>query len=54
VIAGSTDPATPPADGKLIAGSIEGAKYVELDAAHLSNWERVAQFGEAVKDFMLG
>ncbi len=53
VIAGSTDPATPPADGKLIAGSIAGAKYVELEAAHLSNRERVEEFGTAVRDFML-
>ena len=53
VIAGSTDPATPPADGKLIAGSIAGAKYVELDAAHLSNWERVEEFGAAVGEFLL-
>ena len=53
VIAGSTDPATPPADGKLIADSIGGAKYLELEAAHLSNWEQVEEFGNAVKEFML-
>jgi 3-oxoadipate enol-lactonase len=53
VISGSKDPATPPADGKLIAGSIVGAKYVDLDAAHLSNWEQVEAFGVAVKEFML-
>ena len=53
VISGSTDPATPPADGKLIADSIGSAKYVELDAAHLSNWEQVEKFGVAVKEFML-
>ena len=53
VIAGSTDPATPPADGKLIAGSIGGAQYLELEAAHLSNRECVEEFGSAVKGFML-
>lgn len=53
VISGSTDPATPPADGKLIAGGIAGAKYVELEAAHLSNWEQVAEFGTAIAQFML-
>jgi len=53
VIAGSTDPATPPSDGKLIADGIAGAKYVEFDAAHLSNRECVEEFGTAVKDFLL-
>lgn len=53
VIAGATDPATPPADGKVIADSIAGAAYVELEAAHLSNRERVDEFGMAVKNFIL-
>ncbi len=53
VIAGSSDPATPPADGKAIADSIDGAKYIELEAAHLSNWECVEEFGNAIKEFLL-
>jgi 3-oxoadipate enol-lactonase len=39
VIAGTQDLATPPQDSELVADRIAGARYVELDAAHLSNWE---------------
>jgi 3-oxoadipate enol-lactonase len=44
VIAGGKDPATPPAEGRFIAGRIAGAQYVELDTAHLSNLEASAKF----------
>ena len=33
------DPATPPADGRFLADAIPGARYVELEAAHLSSLE---------------
>jgi 3-oxoadipate enol-lactonase len=39
VIAGTHDLSTPPQDSELVADRIAGARYVELDAAHLSNWE---------------
>ena len=52
VIAGSLDPATPPADGRLLAASIPGARYLELEAAHLSNIEQTAAFNEAVLQFL--
>jgi 3-oxoadipate enol-lactonase len=39
VIGGTQDLATPPQDSKLVAERIQGARYVELDAAHLSSWE---------------
>lgn len=48
VIAGAQDRATPPADGKQLAESLPGAKYVELDAAHLSNVEAHSQFTDAL------
>lgn len=53
VIAGSHDPATPPKDGQLIAQSIPHARYVELDAAHLSNYEQPERFSASLCDFLL-
>ncbi|MFL6719251.1 MAG: alpha/beta fold hydrolase, partial [Burkholderiaceae bacterium] len=52
VISGSHDLATPPADGRAAADAIPGARYVELDAAHLSNWEQPEQFTTALLDFL--
>jgi 3-oxoadipate enol-lactonase len=50
VIAGSKDSATPPADGRFIAEQISGARYVELEAAHLSNIEASVRFtGELIR-----
>jgi 3-oxoadipate enol-lactonase len=52
VIAGSHDKSTPPQDGQFVAQQIPGARYLELDAAHLSNWEQADQFTTAVIDFL--
>jgi 3-oxoadipate enol-lactonase len=52
VITGTHDPATPAADGALLAGAIAGAGLVELDAAHLSNLERPEAFTDAVLAFL--
>lgn len=52
VIAGTFDPATPPAMGQSIATSIQGARYVELSAAHLSNIEAAATFNDVVGHFL--
>jgi 3-oxoadipate enol-lactonase/4-carboxymuconolactone decarboxylase len=52
VIAGSHDPATPPAMGRFLASNIAGARYVELPAAHLSNIEAEAQFNAALQAFL--
>ncbi|MBY4899233.1 3-oxoadipate enol-lactonase [Cupriavidus sp. AU9028] len=52
VIAGKHDAATTPAQGRALAEGIKGAHYVELDAAHLSNWERPAEFTAALLDFI--
>jgi 3-oxoadipate enol-lactonase len=53
VIAGNLDPATPPAMGRTIADAIDGARFVELLAAHLSNIEAPDAFNAAVLDFLL-
>ncbi|HVO57187.1 MAG TPA: 3-oxoadipate enol-lactonase [Dongiaceae bacterium] len=52
VISGAHDPATPPADGRFIAERIAGARYVELDAAHLSNVEQADAFTREVISFL--
>lgn len=52
VIAGTHDAATPPADGRLIADRIAGARYVELPAAHLSNIEAARDFTAALLNFL--
>jgi 3-oxoadipate enol-lactonase len=52
VIAGRHDLATSPEQGRLIADTIPGARFLELDAAHLSNIEAEAAFTHALLDFL--
>ncbi len=52
VIAGAHDPATPAADGRFLVEKIPGARYVELDAAHLSNIEDGQRFTAEVSAFL--
>ncbi len=52
VLVGANDPATTPADGAAIHAAIRSSEIVTLDAAHLSNIERPAQFTAAVLDFL--
>jgi 3-oxoadipate enol-lactonase len=52
VIAGTHDKATPPEDGRMAALRIPGATYVELGAAHLSNWEVAQSFTGHVVGFL--
>jgi 3-oxoadipate enol-lactonase len=52
VIAGAHDLATPPADGRFLAEHIQGARYVELPAAHLSNIEAAPEFTAALTEFL--
>jgi 3-oxoadipate enol-lactonase len=52
VIAGAKDSATPPADGRFISERIAGARYAELDAAHLSNIEAAGRFTEVLLQFL--
>jgi len=53
VVAGTHDGSTPPELGRAVAAAIAGARYVELDAAHLSNWEQAEAFNSAVLSFLL-
>jgi 3-oxoadipate enol-lactonase len=52
VISGSHDRSTSPADGRFLSEHIPGAKYFELDAAHLSNIESAQNFTETMLQFM--
>jgi 3-oxoadipate enol-lactonase len=52
VIAGSDDPVTTPADGRFLAEAISGARYVELQAAHLSNVEAADAFNAILLEFL--
>ena len=52
VVAGAHDPSTPPSLGRDIADAVPGARYVELDAAHLSNLEQAGAFNAAVLRFL--
>jgi len=51
-IAGLHDAATPVDDLRFITERIAGSRLVTLDAAHLSNVERHAEFTAAVADFL--
>jgi 3-oxoadipate enol-lactonase len=52
VISGAHDPATPPADGRFLAQQIPGARYAELNAAHLSNIEDHDHFNPELTAFL--
>jgi 3-oxoadipate enol-lactonase len=52
VIVGAQDPATPPAQGELIASQIKGAKLVSLNAAHIANMEQPKLYTETVLNFL--
>jgi len=52
VIAGAHDPATPPDGGRFLAQQIPGARYVELNAAHLSNIEAQDRFNIELAAFL--
>ena len=52
VISGAHDPATTPADGHFLADHIPGARYVELNAAHLCNIEDADAFTLTVCSFL--
>jgi 3-oxoadipate enol-lactonase len=52
VISGAHDPATPPADGRFLAQQIPGARFVELNAAHLSNIEAQDRLNNEVAAFL--
>ena len=53
VISSTHDLAATPAQGRELAAAIPGARYVELDTSHISNWERPEDFNRAVLGFLL-
>jgi 3-oxoadipate enol-lactonase len=52
VISGAHDPGTPPSDGRFLAQQIPGARYAELNAAHLSNIEDQDGFSKELATFL--
>jgi 3-oxoadipate enol-lactonase len=52
VIAGRHDTSTPPEAGRFVADKIKGARFVELNAAHLSNWEVAQAFTSQLVSFL--
>ena len=52
LISGAHDPSTTPADGRFLADHIRGARYVELNGAHLCNVEDAALFTQKVVAFL--
>jgi 3-oxoadipate enol-lactonase len=52
LISGMHDPATTPAMMELMRERIKGAKWLSLDAAHISNIEQADAFTRAMKDFL--
>jgi pimeloyl-ACP methyl ester carboxylesterase len=52
VITGAKDPVTPPPEARYIVERVAGAKYAELDAAHLSNVEAAERFTQALAQFL--
>jgi 3-oxoadipate enol-lactonase len=52
VIVGTHDAATPPADGRFLAERIPGARWFDLEAAHLSNIEAAPAFDAALASFL--
>jgi 3-oxoadipate enol-lactonase len=53
VIAGTHDVSTTPANARFLVERIAGARYVELDAAHLSNIGASEQFTDTVLKFLI-
>jgi len=51
IISATHDVSTPPVDGRFLADRISDARYIELDAAHVSNIEAPDQFTAALLEF---
>ena len=52
ILAGTHDVVTTPEDHRYLAERIDGARYVELPAPHISNLERPVEFTQAHVDFL--
>lgn len=53
IITGTHDPATTVADGRYLEKEIQGARFAELDASHLSNIEACDRFNAELSAFLL-
>lgn len=53
VISGTHDLAATPAQGRELAEAVQGGRYVELNASHISNVELTDEFNKAVLNFLL-
>lgn len=53
VMGGRYDRTISPAQTRQMADHIQGARYVELNAAHLMNWEVAQSYTTHMKDFLL-
>ncbi|MFB4303079.1 alpha/beta fold hydrolase [Actinomadura sp. NTSP31] len=54
VLVGEHDAVCPPAESRLIAGAVPGARYAEIPGAgHLAHQERPEAFAAAVRDFLV-
>lgn len=53
VIAGTHDLAATPQQGRELAGAIPGARFVELNTSHISNWEQPEAFTRELVDFLV-
>jgi 3-oxoadipate enol-lactonase len=54
VLSATHDPAAPPSDGHFLADRISGARYLELNASHISCIEDSEQFTREVLSFLAG
>ena len=54
VLGGRFDKTTSPAQSRQLAEHIHHARYTELNAAHLMNWEVAQSYTTLVKDFLSG
>jgi 3-oxoadipate enol-lactonase len=52
VVGGAHDPVIPAPDVRYLVDTIPGAKFVELDASHLSNVEAADEFTKALLNFL--
>jgi len=52
VIIGAKDPVTSPTDARYIVERVVGSRFVELDAAHLSNIEASERFTQVLVQFL--
>lgn len=52
VIAGTHDAVTTPADCRYLVDRIDVSRYVELDAAHISNLEQPVEYTRVLLDFL--